>query len=308
VSAPGAPQNVTATAGNRQAIVSFGGPSPSGGLPITSYTVTASPGGQPARGPGSAIVVNGLTNGTAYTFTVTATNALGTGPASAPSAPVTPSNPADPAPNVSLSLAASARPTKVGESFTYDVALRNKGPAADTATLTVVLPSRVALVSAKDDRGTPCTAIDGSVTCRYGSFPTSTSTGVRIAVRVVSAGSLVCSASIATVPVDGDLRDEAAFLRLAGAPVPVPKLPLRKVAATKGKKVHGNAKANRIVGTRYADVLEGLGGDDTPLGGRGDDELFGGPGNDTLVGGRGVDTFYGGPGNDVIRRRTGTGR
>jgi hypothetical protein len=36
--------------------------------------------------------VTGLTNGTSYTFTVSATNAIGTGPASSPSNAVTPSN------------------------------------------------------------------------------------------------------------------------------------------------------------------------------------------------------------------------
>ena len=55
------------------------------GSPITGYTVTASPGGEQASGPASPITVSGLTNGTTYTFTATATNALGTSPPSEPS-------------------------------------------------------------------------------------------------------------------------------------------------------------------------------------------------------------------------------
>ena len=63
-----------------------------GGSPITGYTVTSSPGGKTCTTGGHhcTCTVTGLTNGTAYTFTVTATNAVGTGPASGPSAPATP--------------------------------------------------------------------------------------------------------------------------------------------------------------------------------------------------------------------------
>ncbi len=91
---PGAPTGVTATAGNAAATVQWTAPG-DGGSPITGYTVTPYVGGiaQPATqvaAPATTATVSGLTNGTTYTFTVTATNALGTGPESAPSNAVTP--------------------------------------------------------------------------------------------------------------------------------------------------------------------------------------------------------------------------
>ncbi len=90
VTVPGAPQNVTAVAGDRSAVVSFSPPANNGGSSILSYIVTVSPGSMVFSGISSPITVTGLTNGISYTFTVSAVNTAGTGPASVPSAPVTP--------------------------------------------------------------------------------------------------------------------------------------------------------------------------------------------------------------------------
>lgn len=79
---PAAPTIVNATTGVRSATVSFT-PNANNGSAITSFTVTASPGGAVGTGSASPITVNGLADATTYTFTVTATNAVGT---SAPSA------------------------------------------------------------------------------------------------------------------------------------------------------------------------------------------------------------------------------
>ncbi|MEY2425920.1 MAG: hypothetical protein QOI61_1492 [Actinomycetota bacterium] len=90
---PGAPTIGTATAGNTQATVSFTPPASTGGSPITSYTVTSTPGGITKTGAGSPITVTGLTNGVSYRFSVHATNANGPGAESALSNAVTPTAP-----------------------------------------------------------------------------------------------------------------------------------------------------------------------------------------------------------------------
>ena len=85
---PGPPMIGTATAGNTTVSVAFTAPTNNGGSPITAYTATCgTQGGSAATSP---ITVTGLTNGTAVTCTVVATNAVGTGPASAASNSVTP--------------------------------------------------------------------------------------------------------------------------------------------------------------------------------------------------------------------------
>jgi hypothetical protein len=93
---PDAPTIETVVAGNAQATVPFTAPSSDGGSAITSYTAISSPGGITGTisqsGSGS-ITVTGLTNGTAYTFSVTATNAIGTSPASDASSSITPVSP-----------------------------------------------------------------------------------------------------------------------------------------------------------------------------------------------------------------------
>jgi len=93
---PPSPSGVTASPAGGAAQVSWSPPTSDGGSPLTGYTVTPYIGSSaqtPVRvsgGSATSATVTGLSDGTAYTFTVAATNSAGTGTASAPSAPVTP--------------------------------------------------------------------------------------------------------------------------------------------------------------------------------------------------------------------------
>jgi len=91
---PGAPTIGTATAAtSTTASVPFTQPASNGGSTITSYTATSTPSsitGTLNQAGSGTITVSGLATGTAYTFTVKATNAIGQSAASAASNSVTP--------------------------------------------------------------------------------------------------------------------------------------------------------------------------------------------------------------------------
>lgn len=85
---PTAPTIGTATGASQQAFVSFTQPASDGGSTITSYTATSIPGGITGtlnQAGSGTITVSGLSSGTNYIFTVTATNAIGTSEPSAAS-------------------------------------------------------------------------------------------------------------------------------------------------------------------------------------------------------------------------------
>ena len=131
---PGAPVIGTATGGDAQATVNFTAPASDGGSPVTQYTVTSNPGAITATGASSPITVTGLTNGTAYTFTVTATNSVGTGLASAASNSITPvTSPAAPSALVATPSALSTNAPTISLTWT-DNANNEAGFSIERAT------------------------------------------------------------------------------------------------------------------------------------------------------------------------------
>jgi aspartate 1-decarboxylase len=92
ITKPDAPTGVSATSGGNASItVSWTAPS-DGGSAITSYTATSNA-GHTCTSATTSCSITGLTNGSPYTFTVTATNAIGTSDASSASGASTPAAP-----------------------------------------------------------------------------------------------------------------------------------------------------------------------------------------------------------------------
>lgn len=141
---PAAPTAVGATWGNGQTTVSWSPPADTGGSPVTGYTVTALPGGQTVRvGPDiTEATFTGLINGTVYTFTVTADNEVGTGPASLPSSGVTPAAKPGAPTNVTLS------PGNVSAILSWQAPVDTGGLALTGYSITVQPGGRVLTVAA----------------------------------------------------------------------------------------------------------------------------------------------------------------
>jgi hypothetical protein len=123
---PLAPTIGAAVAGNAQATVNGTAPVNTGRPAITGYRSTATPGGSTVSGASLPIAHTGLTNGTAYTFTLAAQNADGFGPESAPSNSVTPTAPA---PGPTIDTQPTNQTAKVGASATFTVAATSSGGA-----------------------------------------------------------------------------------------------------------------------------------------------------------------------------------
>ena len=137
--APSAPTDVTAVAGNASASVSWTAPADNGGAAITSYAVTSSPAGGSCAVTDVTANCTGLTNGTAYTFTVVATNSAGNSPASAASATVTPAT----TPDAPTSVTATAGVRSASVSWT---APANNGGASITGYTVTSSPSGASCV------------------------------------------------------------------------------------------------------------------------------------------------------------------
>ena len=161
---PGAPSITTTQVGNGQVTLAYTAPASNGGAPITSYTASCTPGPITVSNLGTLnITVAGLTNGTPYNCTVTATNSVGPGPASGP-ASVTPIAPPVPVltavvsqkihgsagpfelPIAVLPLTVESRAIGVGHVivFRFDIAITSPG----NVTLTQTSPAGGAVSSA----------------------------------------------------------------------------------------------------------------------------------------------------------------
>ena len=142
---PGAPALTSAVAGPNAVTLTWT-PSSTGGPPITGYTASSSPGGFTCSSNGAlSCTVTGLTAGTSYSFTVAATNALGTsGPSNALSATPLPAPTAPGAPNLTGAAAGDdsvsltwTTPTDGGSAITgYKV---YRGTSTGTETLLTIV-------------------------------------------------------------------------------------------------------------------------------------------------------------------------
>ncbi|MSX83307.1 MAG: hypothetical protein F2740_03065, partial [Actinobacteria bacterium] len=156
--APAAPSAPSAVAGDAQATVTWTAPSDNGGSDVTGYTVTAVEDAMKTCTPTPATAltctVTGLTNDTAYTFTVVATNAIGSSSASAPSSAVTPKAPTAPGkPSAPAASAGNAEAT-----ITWADASDTGGSAITGYTVTAVEDAT------KTCTPTPATALTCTVT------------------------------------------------------------------------------------------------------------------------------------------------
>ena len=132
VGAPGAPTNLAGVVGNAQVALTWTAPTSNGGSVLTDYVIRYATAAAPtswtlftdAVSTATSVTVTGLTNGTAYVFSVAAKNAVGTGSYSSNSASLTPIT----VPNAPTSVSASSG-ARQSDAVTFTAPVSNGGSA-----------------------------------------------------------------------------------------------------------------------------------------------------------------------------------
>ena len=180
---PSQPSNVTAVAGNGAATVNWQAPAFDGGSPIANYAVTSSPGNVTVTVPGSqtTATVGGLSNATAYTFSVLATNGLGSVGASGSSNSVVPTS-------------VPGQPTAVVEApGNQAVSLSWKAPALDGG-------SPVTSYTLTPAGGGPSTTVGNVTSTSIGGLTGSNAVSYRVTATNVNGSGLPSIASNSVIP------------------------------------------------------------------------------------------------------------
>ena len=196
---PGAPTGVTATPGNARATVAWHAvvAAPA----VTGYTATAAPGGATCTTTGAlTCTIAGLTNGTSYFVSVTATNTDGSGPPSAVAA-VTPAT----VPGAPTSVFATAGNTQA--TVTWSAPVSNGGAAITHY-----------VVTASGSDGQTCTWSSGTFTCTVTGLVNGAQYTFTVVAQNRAGSSPASAASNAIMPI--------------GAP-PAPTEPRRRPATSK---------------------------------------------------------------------------
>jgi hypothetical protein len=189
VPAPGIPTNVSATAGDTVAFVSFVAPPNSAAEGITGYLITANPGPVTATTTPTAttnVTVSGLTDGTTYTFTVHAINPTFNkkGMESTPSNPVTPAKPPT---TVTFALAGPLTVPTVPIMSTFTATLVNTTPNPATnlsLSYNLVTTDGATVLLGQPGLGTCTTVSTIKVTCAIGTLAPGASANVNFLVQI----------------------------------------------------------------------------------------------------------------------------
>ncbi|MCD6024545.1 MAG: hypothetical protein K0Q91_1461 [Fibrobacteria bacterium] len=211
---PGAPTSVTGVRASRQVTLSWVAPVSSGTSAITGYkAVVVGDTAKTCSTTGAlTCTITGLTNGTAYTFQVRASNGAGGGPLSAASAAITP----------------AGRPGRPGSFTVTQIPSTNTA----TATWTAAADSGAAIQNYfifTVPAGGACAATPPAVTCTVTGLAPGTAYSVRLyAFNAIGAGD-TATASLTTT----GIRGNNLLLRVAGMSKPFGfSLPMDMIATT----------------------------------------------------------------------------